>query len=158
METHFPAHAWFHADPKERIHRRRKIERWLHQEFCLLGGKPQTRHPCYFTLEESPFLKQFGCYEGTPKQVKLPLSMFSSKNISFTYPDSFFSDWLSRNRDHALYNSELSGKVFSLEQMVRLQENNVIPKDVYMETPDYPFHFYIEAQVWDYRLLDTPKI
>ena len=56
MEKHFPAHTWFHADPKKRIDTRRKIERWLHHKFLLLGGKPQTKHPCYFTLDESLFL------------------------------------------------------------------------------------------------------
>lgn len=113
METHFPAHSWFHADPRNRIARRRKIESWLHHEFLLLGGKPKTEHPCYFTLNESPFLKEFGYYEGTPKEVKIPLSIFSSTNISFTYPDGFFSEWLSRNQHHALYNNQLNGRVFS---------------------------------------------
>ena len=158
MEKHFPAHTWFHADPKKRIDTRRKIESWLHHEFLLSGGKPQTKHPCYFTFDESPFLQEFGYYEGTPKEVKFPLSSFSSRNISFTYPDSFFSEWLSRNKGHALYNNELNGKVFSLEEMLVLLKNKVIPNNVYMDTPDCKFHFYVEAQVWDYNLLDTLKI
>jgi hypothetical protein len=84
--------------------------------------------------------------------------VFSSKNISFTYPDSFFSEWLSRNKGHALYDSELNGKVFSLEEMLVLLKNKVIPTNVYMDTPDCKFHFYVEAQVWDYNRLDTLKL
>jgi len=158
MEKHFPTHSWFHANPKKRIDSRRKIESWLHHQFLLSGGKPQTKHPCYFTLGESSFLKEFGCYEGNPREVKIPLSTFSSRNISFTYPDSFFSEWLSCNKGHALYNNELNGKVFSLEKMLVLLKNKVIPNNVYMDTPLYKFHFYVEAQVWDYNLLDTLKI
>ena len=158
MEKHFPIHSWFHANPKKRIDTRRRIESWLHREFLLLGGKPQTQHPCYFTLDESPMLKEFGCYEGTPREVKIPLSAFSSRNISFTYPDSFFSEWLSCNKGHALYDNELNGKVFSLEEMLVLLKNKAIPNNVYMDTPLYKFHFYVEAQVWDYCLLDTLKI
>src|SRR5690349_12570668 len=100
MQEQFPDHSWFHADPERRIANRRKIETWLYDEFLSLGGKPQTRHPCYFTLDESPFLKEFGYFEGAPREVKIPLSTFSSSNISFTYPDSFFSVWLSRNKAH----------------------------------------------------------
>jgi hypothetical protein len=153
MEKHFPAHTWFHADPKERIARRRKVERWLHDEFLLLGGKPETEHPCYFTLGESSFLREFRYYEESPSEVKIPVDVFSSENISFTYPDSFFSDWLSRNKSHPLYNTELNGKVFSLEQILDLLRHHVIPEDAYMESPDCHFHFYIEAQVWDYQLI-----
>jgi len=158
MTAHFPGHSWFHADPKERIERRRKIESWLHHEFVLLGGRPQTEHPCYFTLNESPFLKEYGYYEGTPRVIKIPLSVFSSKNVSFTYPDSFFSDWLRRNQRHPLYNRELNGKVFSMDELLVLLEAKAIPENVYMKTQSGEFHFYIEAQVWDRDLLDSLNI
>ena len=155
MTAHFPDHSWFHADPQERIERRRKIESWLHHEFVSLGGRPQTAHPYYFTVNESPFLKEYGYYEGTPREIKIPLGVFSSKNVSFTYPDSFFSDWLRRNQSHPLYNHELNGKVFSLDELLVLLEEKAIPENVSMKTPSGEFQFYIEAQVWDYELLDS---
>jgi len=89
-------------------------------------------------------------------KLKIPLDTFSSKNISFTYPDSFFSDW--RNKSHPLYDAELNGKVFSLEQILDLLRQHAIPEDVYMDSPDCHFHFYVEAQVWDYHLFDTIRI
>jgi hypothetical protein len=158
MKAHFTDHSWFHADPKERIERRRKIESWLHHECVLLGGRPQTEHPCYFTLNESPFLKEYGYYEGTPREIKIPLSVFSSTNVSFTYPDSFFSEWLDRHQSDPLYHRELNGKVFSLGEMLQLLRNVAIPENVYMNTPSGGFQFYIEAQVWDYKLLDSFSI
>jgi len=88
-------------------------------------------------------------------KLKIPLDTFSSKNISFTYPDSFFSDWLSRPTSHPLYNAELNSKVFPLEQILDLLRQHAIPEEVYMDSPDCHFHFYVEAQVWDYHLLNT---
>jgi len=38
MEKEFPAHTWFHADPTKRIERRRRIERWLHNDFLWMGA------------------------------------------------------------------------------------------------------------------------
>ena len=158
METHFPEHTWFHADPLARIARRRKIESWMYREFVSLGGKPETEHPCYFTLNESPFLKEFAYYEGTPREIRIPLSAFSSTNVSFTYPDSFFSEWLDRHQSDPLYLRELNGKVLSLDEMLQLLRNKAIPENVYMNTPSGGFQFYIEAQVWDYKLLDSFSI
>ena len=87
----------------------------------------------------------------TEKKLNVPFS-------SFTYPDSFFSDWLRRNQSHPLYNRELNGKVFYMDQLLVLLEEKAIPEDVYMKTQSGEFQFYIEAQVWDYDLLDSLTI
>jgi len=155
MEKNFPKHRWFHADPEERIKTRRNIENWLHGNFISSGGKPKTGHPCYFTLENSPFLQEFESFEGESKEVKIPLSLFSCENISFTYPDSFFSKWLSQNKDHYLYDEELNGKIFKLNEVLSLLDSGRIPKNVYMDTQNYKYHLYIEAQAWDYSILDN---
>lgn len=155
MTQHFPEHSWFHEDPENRIARRRRIESWLHSEFCAKGGAPRTEHPCYFTLNDSPFLKANRYYPEVPCEVKLPLSAFSATKVSFTYPDSFFSDWLYRHPDHALYQPTLNGKVFTLTAMLELLELGAIPENTGMDTPSGPFEFYIEAQVWDYDLLEA---
>lgn len=152
MSENFPDHSWFHADPKERIKRRRRIEKWLFDEFVLSGGDPKTNNPCYFTLGKSPFLRKFGFYDA---EIALPLRLFSSKNISFTYPDSFFSEWLSRNKDHKLYNHEMNGKLFTMDRILDLASQNEIPQNVRIEDSFYPFEFYIEAQVWDYDILNS---
>jgi hypothetical protein len=153
MKENFPDHAWFHADPEERIRRRRIIEKWLFDEFVLSGGEPKTNHPCYFTLGKSAFLKESGSFDA---EIEVPLRLFSSKSISFTYPDSFFSDWLGRNKDHELYNNELNGKIFTIDEVLALLAQNKFPQNAQMDTAyGYKFDFYIEAQVWDYEILDN---
>jgi hypothetical protein len=153
MKENFPNHEWFHANPERWMTKRRRIEKWLLDEFVRRGGEPKTRHPCYFTFGKSGFLKKSGSFDA---QIEIPLSSFSAKNISFTYPDSFFSDWLSRNRAHKLYNDELNGRIFTMDEILDLSAQGKIPQDVRIETAyGYEFEFYIEAQVWDYEILDN---
>ena len=155
MKQHFPKHSWFHANPKKRIAQRRKIDQWLYEGFVLSGGAPATKYPCYFTLGKSAFLRNFESFEGQSAEIEIPLSIFSCKNVSFTYPDSFFSEWLSRNRQHELYSKELSGKIFLLDEIIKLLQQDKIPMFAYMDTWNYKYEFYIEAQVWDYDVLDN---
>jgi hypothetical protein len=156
MKENFPNHEWFHANPEKRIERRRKIEKWLFDEFILSGGEPKTNHPCYFTLGRSAFLRESGSFDA---EIEIPLDLFSSKNISFTYPDSFFFEWLSRNRDHALYDNELNGKIFTMDEVLDLLTQNKIPEGAQIDTSyGYKFDFYIEAQVWDYDILNNYMI
>jgi hypothetical protein len=153
MKENFPNHAWFHADPEERIKRRRRIEKWLLDEFVLSGGDPKTTNPCYFTLGKSTFLRDAGSFDA---EIEIPLGLFSSKNISFTYPDSFFSEWLGRNKEHNLFNNELNGKIFTIDEVLNLLTQNKIPQNAQMDTSyGYKFEFYIEAQVWDYDILNN---
>jgi hypothetical protein len=153
MRQNFPGHEWFHAYPEKRIANRREIETWLFDKFVLAGGEPKTNHPCYFTLGKSVFLKERGSYDA---EMEIPLGLFSPKNISFTYPDSFFSVWLGRNKDHELYNQELNGRVFTIEEVLNLVTGNKIPQNVQMDTAfGYQFEFYIEAQVWDWDILSN---
>jgi hypothetical protein len=79
-------------------------------------------------------------------------------NNSFTYPDSFFFVWLSRNKDHELYNQELNGRIFTIEEVLNLVTENKIPQNVQMDTAyGYKFEFYIEAQVWDWDILKLKR-
>lgn len=95
MRANFPGHEFFHSNPEKVIKKRRAIEKWLWDEFVLSGGEPHTHHPCYFTLGKSDFLKKSGSYD---TEIEIPLSLFSSKNISFTFPDSFFPNGLVETR------------------------------------------------------------
>jgi hypothetical protein len=153
MKKNFPNHSWFHANPEKRIKNRREIEKWLFDKFVLSGGDPKTNHPCYFTLGKSAFLRESGSFDA---EIEIPLGLFSSRNISFTYPDSFFSEWLNRNKDHKLYNNQLNGKIFTIDEVLNLLTQNKIPQNVQMDTSyGYKFEFYIEAQVWDYDILNN---
>lgn len=102
------------------------------------------------------FLREGGSFDA---EIEIPLDLFSSKNISFTYPDSFFSEWLSRNKDHELYDNELNGKIFTMDEVFDLLTQNKIPEGAQMDTSyGYKFDFYIEAQVWDYDILNNYMI
>ena len=159
MKHYFPNHRWFHADPEQRITNRRKVEKWLYKEFVKLGGKPETTYPCYFTLGASPFLNKFESFEGKTLEIKIPLKIFSPKEISFTYPDSFFSAWLNENKNHPLFNKELSGRVFTIEKLNELTRQGAIPTDQSIDTKYYKYQFYIEAQVWNYgKLFSNNKV
>ncbi len=159
MKRHFPSHRWFHANPEQRIKNRRKVEKWLHQEFVKSGGLPETEYPCYFTLGASSFLKNFESFDGESIELKIPLGEFNSKSISFTYPDSFFSEWLNCNQDHPLFNKKLNGRVFILDELFDLLSQDAFPIDQSIDTPNYEYQFYLEAQVWNYgELLNKYKI
>lgn len=153
MKQHFPNHRWFHANPEQRIRNRRKVEKWLYEEFVKIGGKPETTYPCYFTLGASPFLSKFESFEGETVEIKIPLKNFSSNEISFTYPDSFFSAWLSKNKNHPLFDKQLSGRVFTIEKLNELVSQGAIPSDQSIDIKYYEYQFYIEAQVWNYGKL-----
>ena len=153
MRQNFPNHEWFHADPEKRIATRREIEARLFDKFVVAGGEPKTNHPCYFTFGKSAFLSECGSFDA---EIEIPLRLFSPENISFTYPDSFFSAWLSRNKDHKLYNHELNGKIFTIAEVLNLLTENKIPQNVQIDTAyGYKFEFYIEAQIWDYDILNN---
>ena len=65
--------------------KRLRTEVWLYEHFVALGGKPHSRHPLYFVLQESTYLEQW--YENGIK-TRLPLGSIDAADISFTYGDS----------------------------------------------------------------------
>ena len=57
------------------------------------------------------------------------------------------------------YNNELNGKVFTLDEILSLLNQNKIPKKIQMDTQYYKYDFYIEAQVWETdQLYDYCKV
>ena len=109
--------------------------------------------PVILRWVDQPFLLESGSFDA---EIEIPLRLFSLGNISFTYPDSFFSAWLSRNKDHKLYNHELNGKIFTIAEILNLLTENKIPQNVQIDTAyGYKFEFCIEAQVWDYDILNN---
>lgn len=155
MQENFPKHRWFHSNPSKKVKRRREVEQWLYEGFVAIGGEPVTRYPCYFTLGQSTFLKAFESFEGSSAEIEVPLRLFSTKNISFTYPDSFFSYWLMQHKGHELYNEKLHGRVFSLDEIKNLLAQGEFKENISMTTATHDYPFYIEAQVWNYEILHS---
>ena len=64
---------------------RLKTEEWLYDHFIALGGKPKTKHPYYFALQQCESLKRnFGFGE----EYRLGLDLIDETDISFTFGDS----------------------------------------------------------------------
>lgn len=65
--------------------KRQKTEEWLYTQFQKYGGNPQTKHPIYFVLCDSPSLE---CFYGKQDRVFIKLKDIPSEYISFTPRDS----------------------------------------------------------------------
>jgi hypothetical protein len=50
----------------------------------------------------------------------------------------------------------LNGRIFTIEEVLNLVTENKIPQNVQMDSGyGYKFEFYIEAQVWDWDILNN---
>lgn len=65
--------------------KRQKTEEWLYAQFKKHGGNPQTKHPIYFVLCDSPSLEHF---YGQHDRMFIKLKDIPSEYISFTPRDS----------------------------------------------------------------------
>ena len=139
-------------DPVLHLRDRKNTEKWLRDEFKLKGGCPTEEYPIYFVLG---FYQEFEDFIAREKMkcIKLPLSKFPEKEISFTFFDSMYSYKLGLDKPPQYYQAQYHGKVFTLQEIFSIieekeksQENwwGNIPKDY------FPF---IEAQVWNYELI-----
>jgi len=144
MRANLPEESFFHKNPERYIKRRRETESWLHQAFCSMGGEPSTFYPIYMTLGRASYIESQGIYT---EYLQLPLSLFSEKNISFTYPDSYVSRWLAETQND-YFNSEIHGKIFTLLDLSRLLSDETVHNDAWRST-GRKYDFFIEAQIWD---------
>ena len=78
----------FGEDFDKYYHYRIRAEKWLHQEFVKIGGRPQTKHPLYFFVHEWDIAEK--AWEGKVEKVvaKIPLNEIDICDISFTFGDS----------------------------------------------------------------------
>lgn len=136
------AHRRFGSNFERYYEERCKVEQWMHDAFCKLGGKPDIKHPLYFSLQPSEALS--GNY-GEYCEIKLNLDEIEECDISFTFGDSM-----------ALYYTEKLHKVFTkndlLKQLV-LYDNNV---NKLLEHNKESAAF-IEAQLWNDKYLKESK-
>jgi hypothetical protein len=120
--------------------RRRATEAWLLTERTRKLGRPRVARPIYF------FLGDFadGQDPSRPQSIRLPLAMFSSEMVTFTYPDSMASLPIATREDHAAIRRAHHGQVFTLEEITKLVAMLGMP-DKSSSSHDR----FIEVQVWD---------
>lgn len=111
MQEQFPNDTMFHKNPRKYIHDRRATEHWLYEQFRGKGGTPRVKQPIYFTYGRSSYIENLDDYN---EHLKIPLDDLDQAEVSFTYPDSMVSKWLSDTKKAGYYNPNYHGKVFTL--------------------------------------------
>jgi hypothetical protein len=139
------------AEPKQYLDARRYTEKWLHDEFAKNGGQPKTINPIYFVFGNSIWYEknETSRIQMETGIIKIPLEIFSDKEISFTYPDSMLTLLLAYQKIPQYYLPEYHGKVFCLREIKKIINENGLPG--YEWNPILPEKMpnYIEAQVWN---------
>ena len=133
--------------------RRRRTDRWVRSEFEKKGGSPEEPYPQYLVLGTSSYIAALGEDDGY-REIRIPLSEFSGREVSFTYSDCMVSLWLfEEQQDKPYFNPKLHGKVFTLPEILELVDFHGIPDGQWETDPSRAFDFFIEAQVWSFRPL-----
>ena len=132
------AHRRFGAEFERYYGDRRKAEQWMYDMFCELGGKPETKHPYYFTVQLSEALSEnYGEY----RMIQIDLDEIADSDISFTLGDSM-----------ALYYTEKLHQVYTKTDLLKHLElyDNDVNKMLEHKKEQAVF---IEAQLWNDKYL-----
>ena len=149
MRTEFSEDHRFHKNPLENIARRRSTEKWLRYEFIKRGGRPTENHPRYMVLGTSTYLEEYTGFGGNYSELRMPLTSFDDRDISFTYPDSVLSHWLAEEKNKLYYKPEYHGKVFLLHEVLALISQYEVTGEEWRYIPERKYDFFIEAQIWN---------
>ncbi len=139
-------------DPARYLRERKETELWLRKEFISKGGCPQEEYPIYMIMGVCALIEK---YKGDEKLVKIqiPISEFKEEDVSFTYIDSMFSFSLGREKSSEYYQPEYHGKVFILSEILSIIKEKGSPLEGWWGNLPDDFFPYIEAQVWNHKLL-----
>jgi hypothetical protein len=140
-------------DPVQYMRNRRQTEQWVREEFIAKGGQPREAYPIPMVLGESKWMVKHAPDHGVHGEIRIPLSVFTEYDVSFTYPDSMISIWFGREKPIEYYLPDYHGKVFTLSEILSIVASKGLPEEEW-ET-NLPSHLapYIEAQVWNHKLL-----
>jgi hypothetical protein len=139
-------------DPVWYLRARKETEAWVRKEFMAKGGRPQEEYPLYMIVESCASLENNTAGERLDK-IQIPISYFREEDVSFTFIDSMFSYQLGRDKNPEYYQPEYHGKVFLLSEILSLiKEKGEFTEGWWGKLPA-DFFPYIEAQVWNHKLL-----
>jgi hypothetical protein len=144
-------------DPTQYMRDRRQSEQWVREEFMAKGGRPQETYPISMVLGTSPWMVKHAPDTDSHGEIRIPLSIFTEYDVSFTYPDSMISHWFGRDKPNDLYLPDLHGKVFTLSEILSLVAEKGLPEKDWKTNLPGDLAPYIEAQVWNHKLLDVYK-
>jgi hypothetical protein len=141
-------------DPVGYLARRRRSERWVHDEFIKKGGLPKQDFPIYFVFGESRWLVQQSPDRQRHAELRIPIDVFDEADISFTYPDSMISLWLSLEKPRGLYLQQYHGIVFTRDEILAIVREKGDPEKDWQSNLPPTLAPYIEAQVWNVAPLE----
>ncbi len=133
-------------DPEQYLRQRQETENWVRDEFIRKGGEPISTYPQYFVIEQSVWIEEG--YNGQSRIVQFPISAFSPKHVSFTYPDSMLSYWLKGQTAQVFYRPEYHGQVFTWNEIRKIIDKFGIPREEWRTEEVRRYDLFIEAQVW----------
>jgi len=140
-------------DPLQYLRSRRATEQWVREEFVAKGGQPREAYPIPMVLGESRWMVRNSPYPDAHGEIRIPLSRFTERDVSFTYPDSMISLWFGTEKPVEYYLPEYHGKVFTVSEILAIVESEGVPEDEWnTNLPSY-LAPYIEAQVWNHEPL-----
>lgn len=125
--------------------RRKETEHWLAKERRRLLGDTACERPAYF------FLGDFadGRDPSRPCSLVMPLTMFPSDTITFTYSDSMASLPISEEERHRNIRRPFHGRVFSLDEIKEVVLELGLPGSRGPRDSTARHDNFIEMQVWD---------
>lgn len=140
-------------EPAQYLQQRKETELWLRKEFISKGGCPLDEYPIYMVLGVSDFIEKNMISEKLSK-IQIPISDIKEEEVSFTFVDSMFSFSLGRDKPIEYYREEYHGKVFTLSEILSIVKDKGSPVNGWWgNIPDGHIP-YIEAQVWNHKLLN----
>ena len=140
-------------DPLQYLKDRKDTERWVREAFIAKGGKPKDEFPIPMVLGSSKWLVEVAPDREKHREIRIPLSVFTEHDVSFTYPDSMISRWFGIEKPSKYYQPELHGKVFTRSEILSVVEARGLPEEAWdAHLPD-DLAPYIEAQVWNHTPL-----
>ena len=129
------------------MERRHIIEEILSIEFAKKGGIIKRKVPHYMVIGHSPWLSTW--FENSAA-IKIPITEFDLKTISFTYGDAFpvFSEG-----KHKMDDKEYRRKLYVYHEIVELIEKYGLPQEWNNDGQHGPER-YIEAHIWCDEVID----
>lgn len=125
------------------LERRKYLEQLVRTMFIEKGGQPVRQTPHYMVIGECPWLSTWFKHS---EFVKIPITEFDMKTVSFTYGDTFptFSPHISDD-------IEYHRQVYTYDEILGIIDKYGMPQNTWT-APVYAQPCYIECQVWS----DTP--
>lgn len=140
-------------NPVQYLKARKDTEMWVREEFIAKGGKPKDNYPIPMVFGSSKWMVEVAPDRNKHAEIRIPLSVLTDDDVSFTYPDSMISRWFGRDKPEEYYQPALHGKVFTLSEILSIVAERGMPEEDWEINMPSDLAPYIEAQVWRYDLL-----